>query len=565
MVSKNTIVSHLVELCYQHGIRHVVLSPGSRNAPFSISFNEDKRFTCYTIPDERAAAFFALGLAQYTGQMTAICCTSGTAALNYGPALAEAYYQRIPILAITADRPDEYIDQGIGQSIRQRQVFDSYILKSHHLPTDISLANYAARLINDVLLCGQGAVKGPVHLNVPLYEPLYETIEQRTSYPRVIRKVNFLHRVATDEIERLASKWNKASRKLILIGAIEKDEKLQELISALADDPSVVVLTETHGNLVDARFHESIDRIIEGILPDNEIAYTPDILLTFGQNLISKKIKVLLKRMDIEEHWNIDVQSELVDTFQALSLQIDDTPLGFFRLFVPQCTSKASNYQALWKKLEDATVQAHNQFLTDLAFSDFYCFSKIIPQLPSSSFLQMGNSTVVRYIQLLKQRSDIVYHGNRGTSGIDGCTATAAGAAWMNTEQITCLITGDISFFYDINGLWHPYLSNQLRIILINNRGGGIFRIIPGPATTNQLETSFEARHHTEAEHVAKTYGLNYSKATDKASLDLALQVFFQPSDTAQLLEIYTPTEINDQVLKDYFIQINKALQDGDM
>ena len=123
MISKNPIVSHLVHLCYEHGVRHVIISPGSRNAPFTISFDEDPRFQTYIIPDERAAAFFALGLAQYTNTVTAICCTSGTAALNYGPALAEAYYQRIPMLAITSDRPEEWIDQGIGQSISARECF----------------------------------------------------------------------------------------------------------------------------------------------------------------------------------------------------------------------------------------------------------------------------------------------------------------------------------------------------------------------------------------------------------------------------------------------------------
>ncbi len=560
MVSKNTIVSHLVELCYEHGVKHIVFSPGSRNAPFTISFNEDPRFTCYIIPDERAAAFFALGLAQYTKSLTAVCCTSGTAALNYAPALAEAYYQRIPMLAITADRPEEWIDQGVGQSIRQDNVFHNYILKSHTLPSNTDKHHYAARLINEVLLCAQGSVKGPVHLNVPLYEPLYDTIEKPFILPRKIEKLEFLHRVSAHEITRLAEKWNAASKKLIVIGAIEKDATLQKLISSITNDPSVVVLTETHGNLVDERFHPSIDRIIEGITDDLVEDFTPDILLTFGINLISKKLKYLLHDMTIDEHWHIDPHPDLVDTYHSLTIHIEDTPLGFFSLFEGACKPKESGYAAQWNHLEKATQSVHYSFLYSIEYSDFYVYAQLIKSLPKGTFLQMGNSAAVRYIQLISQRYDIVYSGNRGTSGIDGCSSTAAGAAWLNSEKLTVLLSGDVSFFYDINALWHKYLSKNLRIIVVNNKGGGIFRIIKGPKGTNQLEEYFESRHYVEAEFAAKTYGLDYYKAENKDELDEAISHFFKEKPRASILEICTPTEENDKVLAAYFKQINKAL-----
>lgn len=563
MISKNTIVSHLVELCYQHGVRHIIFSPGSRNAPFTISFNEDPRFQCYIIPDERAAAFFALGLAQYTKTITALCCTSGTASLNYAPALAEAFYQRIPMLAITADRPEEWIDQGIGQSIRQHNVFQNYILKSHTLPSNTEKHQYASRLINEVLLYANGPIKGPVHLNVPLYEPLYDTVEKAEITPRKIEKLKFLHRVNSAEITRLSEQWNSAEKKLVVIGAIEKDQELQKLISRLTDDPSVVVLTETHGNLADERFHPSIDRIIEGIKPELEKDFTPDILLTFGVNLISKKLKYLLFNMDIDQHWHIDPHPDLVDTYHALTIHIEDTPLGFFSLFVGACKPKESEYANQWNKLEEATKSVHYDFINQLSFSDFYAYVQIMDALPKGTFLQMGNSAAVRYIQLISQRYDIIYHGNRGTSGIDGCTSTAAGAAWLNTGALTVLVSGDVSFFYDINGLWHKYISPKLRIIVVNNRGGGIFRIIKGPHGTNQLEEYFESRHEVTAEHTASTYGLDYFSASDEESLADCLEHFFEEKQKASILEIFTPTVDNDKVLKEYFVQINKALGNG--
>lgn len=559
MVSKNIIVSHLVELCYQHGVRHVVLSPGSRNAPFTISFDEDKRFTTYIIPDERAAAFFALGLAQYTKSITAICCTSGTAALNYAPAIAEAFYQRIPLLAITADRPEEWINQGIGQSINQVDVFKNYILKAHSLPSDQTKHQYASRLINEVLLYANGSIKGPVHLNVPLYEPLYELVEKRSALPRVIEKVRFIHRVASEEILRLANIWNSKTKKLVVIAAIEKNSELQALISKLGEDPSVAVLTETHSNLTDDRFHPSIDRIIEGINDQTKAYFTPEVLITFGQNLISKKLKYWLTEMDIEEHWHIDPQTDVIDAYHSLSVQIDDNPLNFFNLFAPQAISINSEYQLKWEELEQATRKVHHEYLQTVPFSDFYCFSQIMNSLPSGTFLQMGNSASVRYIQLITQRFDIIYHGNRGVSGIDGCTSTAAGAAFLNNDALTCLISGDVSFFYDVNGLWHQYLSAKLRIIIINNRGGGIFRIIKGPSETKQLEKFFESRHHVDAENVARTYGLEYESVDNKEGLTEVLPRFFEEKNQAAILEIFTPTEVNDEVLKAYFMNIKKA------
>jgi len=563
MISDNLIVSHLVELCHQHGVKHVVLSPGSRNAPFTISFTEDPRFQCYVIPDERAAAFFALGLAQYTNSITAICCTSGTASLNYAPAIAEAYYQRIPLLAITADRPKEWINQGIGQSINQIDIYKNYILKAHSLPSDQSKHNYASRLINEVLLYANGAIKGPVHLNVPLYEPLYNVVDRPSELPRKIEKVEFIHQVANEEIQRLSNIWNKAKKKLVVIASIEKDEKLQQLISTLADDPSVSILTETHGNLTDERFHPSIDRIIEGIPNEKIQAFTPDVLLTFGYNLISKKLKYLLFDMDIDQHWHIDPSTDIIDTFHSLTVQIDDQPSNFFPLFVPELKTVNSNYGSMWDNLEKQTREAHDTFLKQLSFSDFYCFDKIMEALPSGTFLQMGNSTSVRYIQLITQRYDIVYHGNRGVSGIDGCSSTAAGAAYLNTDHITCLISGDVSFLYDVNGLWHHYLSPKLRIIVINNRGGGIFRIIKGPSETKQLEKYFESRHEIQAKELASTYGLDYYSASNEESLKGVLNHYFDEKPNASILEIFTPTKENDVVLKSYFKHINKALQDG--
>lgn len=561
MVSANRIVTDIVEICHAHGVQYIVLSPGSRNAPFIITFQEDKRFECFIIPDERAAGFFALGLAQYTKSIVALCCTSGTAAVNYGPALAEAFYQRIPLVAITADRPKEWINQGIGQSLNQENLFSNYCLKSHSLPSDQSRHIYASRLVNEALLIANGEHKGPVHINVPLYEPLYETLPEPKYLPKIVKKAKLFSKVDEGEINSLAKVWNQAQRKLILISALEKDPVIQKSIDYLVKDPSVVVLSETHSNIYNAEIFSSIDRLLKGINEENLHQYTPDILITFGQNLISKRIKQWLLKMNIKEHWHLDSQQDLVDTYHSLTCKIDDSPAGFLNIFTPSCQYLASDYKDIWRQAELATMAQHKKYFSDIEYSDLSVFNFILKQIPPNSYLQMGNSSTVRYIQLFPQRPDLTYHGNRGVSGIDGCTSTAVGAALKNNSNLTVLISGDISFLYDINGLWNQYLSKNLRIIIVNNQGGGIFRFIPGPSSTGQLESSFEVRHQYNVKFLASTYNLDYIACHCTDELLNTLEDFFAQGEKAKILEVFTPAERNDLVLNNYFKSLANTIE----
>lgn len=561
MVSENRIITDIVEICHAHGVKYVILSPGSRNAPFIITFQEDKRFECFVIADERAAGFFALGLAQYTKSIVALCCTSGTAAVNYGPALAEAYYQRIPLVAITADRPKEWINQGIGQSLNQENLFSNYCLKSHSLPSDQKRHVYSSRLVNEALLIAKGELKGPVHINVPVYEPLYETLPKPKYLPKIVKKAKLFSKVDEDEIKSLANTWNHAKRKLILISALEKDEVIQKSIDFIVKDPSVVVLSETHSNIYNTEIFSSIDRLLKGVKEENFHKYTPDILITFGQNLISKRIKQWLLKMDIVEHWHVDSQQDLVDTYHSLTFKIDDTAAGFLNVFVPYCRYTSSNYKEIWRQVEVKTLRQHKKFCSNIEFSDLSVFNTILNYIPMNSFLQMGNSSTVRYIQLFPQRSDITYHSNRGVSGIDGCTSTAVGAALKNDTNLTVLISGDISFLYDINGLWHQYLSTNLRIIIINNQGGGIFRFISGPSSTRQLENSFEVRHQYNVKFLAITYNLDYIACESIGELLNVLDDFFAEGEKAKILEIFTPAERNDLVLNNYFQSLTNTIE----
>ncbi len=552
-------VRSLVKICELKGLKNVVLSPGSRNAPFAIAFDENKGFEHFQITDEKVAAFFAMGLAQRSNVASIICCTSGTAALNYAPAIAEAYYQRIPLIIITADRPVQWIDQGAGQSMRQRDIYSNYILKSFQLPQTYHGKDdlwFAERIVNEAINLAHGAVHGPVHINVPLEEPLYgRSVEEPN--PKIIHAVETKRSLTPSSLASLQEIWSESPRKLIICGMLPKSAIINDKINDLSNDPSVVVFTESHSNVSGPQIFPCIDRLIESLDPGKIEEYTPDLLISFGHSIISKKIKALLQSMAIQTHWHIDAINMPNDTFQHLSHHIKMDPADFLSTFSPLKADDSSDFQSIYDDREKHCMDAHNDFLSIVPFSDLGAFGTILPLIPMNSMLQMGNSASVRYVQLFNQREDISYYANRGVSGIEGCTSTACGAAY-NFNGMTTLITGDLSFLYDSNGLWHKYISKDLRIIVINNQGGGIFRIIKGPSETNQLDRYFEAHHEMTSENNARKFGLQYESCDNHGDLLEIMIQFYEPAERAKILEVFTPRETNDAVLKDYFNYIKK-------
>lgn len=553
-------IQSLVKICENKGLSKVIISPGSRNAPLSISFDQNDHFECFQITDERVAAFFAMGLAQQSKKAAILCCTSGTAVLNYAPAIAEAYYQRIPLIILTADRPVQWIDQGAGQSMRQQNIYSNYILKSFNLPQSITSEQdlwYNDRIINEAINLAHGSVYGPVHINIPLEEPLYGQSGLEV-HPKIIRPVETKRALTEDAAQELQSIWNTHGKKLIICGMLPKNPVINERINILSNDPSVVVLSESHSNVSGSKIFPCIDRLIETITQQEEADFTPDLLISFGHSIISKKIKALLYRMKVKSHWHIDSIDNPNDTFRHLTHHIKMDPADFLTTFIPEKSDTPALYFKKFDAKESVAIRVHDQYIKNAPFSDLKAFSIILPEIPFNGMLQMGNSASVRYVQLFQQRTDIAYYANRGVSGIDGCTSTACGAAF-HYKGITTLITGDISFLYDSNGLWHNYVHPDLRIIIINNQGGGIFRIIEGPSNTNQLEKYFEAHHTMNAKNNADKFGLSYEACDNEEELLTRLETFFHPSPRPKILEVFTPRLENDRILKEYFKAIHQA------
>jgi len=548
MIYSNKKLSQLiVASCVAYQVEHVIISPGSRNAPLIIGFANHPKIKAYSVVDERSAAFFALGIAQQTQKPTAIICTSGSALLNYYPAIAEAYYSNIPLVVISADRPKHLIDIGDGQTIRQEGVFKNHSLYNANLIEGIASFQENSVQITKALHASISE-KGPVHINVPFDEPLYETVANKSIETPLALQVESNATVV--DYSKFVSLWGTSKKKLILIGANYPDKELEQLLSKIIEDESVLVFTETISNVHHPKFINSIDKLIF-LLDDNSLEeLQPNILITLGGMVVSKKIKQFLRAYQPEQHWHIDTK-KADNTYHCLTEHVKVDSVVFFDTILKQHKKIASSYQKNWLTVKSDRDKKHQKFIDDAAFSDLKVFDIILKHIPKQAQLQLSNSSIIRYTQLFDVNKSVQVFCNRGTSGIDGSTSTAIGASQVAQQQ-TVFITGDISFFYDSNALWNAYLKKDFKIILVNNGGGNIFKFIPGPSTTNALEF-FETPHHLSAKQLCEMYHIEYVLVETEDALKNKLQVFFNVNNSAKLLEVNTSEMNNDTILRSYF------------
>ncbi|MEO8773653.1 MAG: thiamine pyrophosphate-binding protein [Gelidibacter sp.] len=577
---KIPLAQTVIQLCKAKNIKHIVISPGSRNAPLTIGFSNDPFFKCYSVVDERCAAFFALGIAQQIEAPVVVACTSGSALLNYYPAVAEAFYSEIPLIVLSADRPKHLQNIGDGQTINQKNVFENHILHSANLKLDLKdelnipetenipiLRNIEDKLerllglqkdiqshnekeLNDAI--NKATVKkGPVHINVPFDEPLYEMVDTLKVFPKNIEIEFEEPKMDSYIMDQCLNAWRKSKRKMILVGAYAPNKIDQKWLSLLAKDDSIVVLTERTSNLNHGGFIPNIDTLIAPLQKEDFIKLQPEILITFGGMVVSKKIKAFLREYQPKEHWHIS-DTRAYDTYFCLTQHIKEKPNYFFNEFLPKGELVKSSYRNYWTGIKLERAKKHKSYLDGIPFSDFKVFDTLFKTLPNDTILQIGNSSAIRYAQLFDIHKSIEVFCNRGTSGIDGSTSTAIGSAVAHKRQ-TNFITGDLSFFYDSNALWNNYIPDSFRIIVINNGGGGIFRILPGHKNTENFDTFFETKHQLTAQHLAEMYNFKYKKVTTQTDLVNALTSFFKESKQPKILEINTAEQSNDEVLLAYF------------
>jgi 2-succinyl-5-enolpyruvyl-6-hydroxy-3-cyclohexene-1-carboxylate synthase len=565
---KFDLLAQLAQICVEKGLQQVVISPGSRSAPLTIAFARQAGLQCRVVLDERAAAFVALGLAQQTGRPVGLICTSGTATLNYGPAVAEAFYQEIPLLLFTADRPAEWLDQADGQTIHQTGLYGPHCRGSFSLRPDDGHPDaiwQAQRLLSEAINRSMWPTPGPVQINVPLREPLYPPPgqpHQSLSRPKIIHQPHPEGGLSEESWLHLQTRWQQAERKLVIAGLHPANPALATALAALQADPSVAVIADITANLPapGLRLPHS-DMVLSSKVPETIAALKPDLVVSFGGPVVSKALKLFLRKQRPAEHWHIRPDGQAIDTFQALTQVIAVYPAYFFETLARrQAGSPAAatpeSYQGHWLALEERAQQALSHFLAEAPFGEFGAVDQVLRALPAHSNLQLGNSMPIRYANYLGLKAepvDIRVNSNRGSSGIDGSLSTAVGAA-LAGARLTTLICGDLAFFYDRNGLWHRHVPPNLRVVILNNGGGGIFKLIDGPANlpAAELEQFFFTPQPLTARNTAADHHCAYFPCGNAASLSQVLPDFFAPQSRAAILEIETDSEVNTRLFQQF-------------
>lgn len=550
ITSNKWTVQLVVDQCVEHGVVQWVFSPGSRNAPLAIAAEHHPSIETVVIHDERSAAFFALGLAEQTGQAVALCCTSGSAPANYLPAITEAFYRSIPILVISADRPSAWTDQGDGQTIRQHGIFRDFTRRFLHIEDGREDSNTLWEYQRSSAFLMNHLRNGPVHINLGLSEPLYSTENKERFYQR---KISVFDQPFIDQLllQSLVELMND-KKVMVLCGQQPPTPGLQEALETFALNDHVVVLTENTSNLISERFNSCIDRSLNSIDASMETDFMPEILITVGGAVVSKRIKSFLRRTPLIAHVRIGLDFPEMDTYQQMTHSVKAPAAKIFQgLNKVVKPSQGSTYFKRWKDIDLEAERKAKMFETPHeALVDFEVYRRFFDMLPEGSVVHLGNSSVIRYAQLFNPKKGCTFLANRGTSGIDGCMSTAMGYA-SKDQRLNVLLIGDVSFLYDINALQLKELSPNLKIMLINNQGGGIFNIIEGSKDAPQREKYFEAKHSRNGS-VAAAFGWKYRRIEDRNLLTNALRELLLLSEI-ECLEISTNDEISPRTLDNFF------------
>ncbi len=556
-ISCNILTSLLIE----HGINHAVISPGSRNAPIVVALARCKKIRKTVVIDERSAAFIALGIASISLKPVALICTSGSALLNYAPAIAEAYYRQIPLIVISADRPIEWIDQDDSQTIHQYEALSNYVKNSYNIPsecTSTSVQWYVNRIINDALLLANSDRKAPVHINIQLDEPLNKLTEKGSKSERVIELISPQNTLSNNTISTLSENIKSAQKILIIAGFMPPCEVLNKSLLTFSKCSNIVVMVENISNLKGDLFISSIDRTLNIMSEEEKSHLTPDIVITLGGALVSRHIKHYLRTNKPREHWHVGISNTTIDCFTALTKRINVTALDFFSQLEIALRNNTelnnSNYSSTWQKISQKAKISHDNFVSQTNWSDLKAFDIIFRHIPKNWNIQISNGTSIRYSQLFDTTIYNRIDCNRGVSGIDGCTSTAIGASLVY-DNTTLLITGDMSAQYDINALSANTITPKFKMIVINNNGGGIFRFIKSTSNLPELEEYFATKPKLPLPELAKGYGFNFFDTSNDDELEKIITLFITDNRKPSILRINTPAKESTEILQNYFNQ----------
>ena len=564
----------IAEICAQKGVSEAILCPGSRCAPLTLAFARHQKINSKTISDERSAAFIALGIALATRNPVVLVCTSGSAAYNFAPAVAEAYFQKLPLIILTADRPKEWIDQLDGQTIRQTQLYGSHTTGFYELPYDLESPDsqwHINRIINEAINLSRGPEAGPVHINVPLREPLYPDTADQIHFSqdvRIIREDRVSTTITDDRLSELRKSFESLPKVVMVVGQSFPDKTLSDKLEQFSKANHVPIIADIVSNqhsVEDVIAHS--DLILSQRKPDLKKALQPDLLITIGKSVVSKNLKLYLREYAPKHHWHIQESGQVADTFKSLTQIIRSSPRDFLDQFGAIVSGsqfesqKRENFSRLWQAEEHRVQRGINAYFSKTELSEFHLVREVLTKLPANVPLHLANSMAVRYanfIGLDNQHNGVSIFCNRGTSGIDGCTSTAVGHA-LSTDDLTFLITGDMAFFYDRNAFWHNYKLSNLRIVILNNHGGAIFKMIDGPGNVTEADEYFITNQKLTARSLAQEFDFDYLKLDSLKKAKNLLKDFMEADGRTKILEVETTSALAKKTIDEFKEHIRKS------
>lgn len=553
----------LAQVMAEHGVKKVICSPGSRNVPMLMAIDANESLEATTVIDERCAAFMAVGIAQTTQRPVALVCTSGTALLNYAPAVAEAYYQGLPLIVISADRPVQWLDQDDSQTIAQNEALRRFVKQSYDIPTvakpDTELTWYVNRIANDAMIEACSRRKGPVHINLRIAPPLGTTSCSPLTPQRIIELTTSDGALSRDQIRMLADEAE-GKRILLIAGFLPPDDKLNKAVARFASLPDVAVMAETVSNLHLPAECYMVDSVLSVMDENMREKLKPDLVITIGGALVSRMIKDWMRSSHPSMHWTLGFNHTTVDSLQSLTRRIEAPAAPVIAHLATELFRRkpkhTTDYKRIWSECRSNALNSAKCYTLSTPWSELKALSMLIPAIPRNSNLFLSNGTTIRYSQIISESIPHACFCNRGVSGIDGSTSTAVGASFTYRD-ITLLITGDMSLAYDLGGLAIQDIPPTMRIVVVNNKGGGIFRFI-GAGHPGMRERMLCADPHISIMKLADTFGWNYLKAENEKELTKAIPILFSDRMTKTILEISVPGVESAEILRGYMKRANK-------
>lgn len=548
----------LLEIIAAHGVKTLFCSPGSRNAPLIREAAARTDMLKYVVVDERVAAFMALGHAIVSRRPTALLCTSGTALLNYAPAVAEAFYQGIPLIVISADRPKEWIDQDDSQTIRQPDALRNFVKQSFDIPLLPSGSAseggkdfrwYCNRIANEGMLTALRPKPGPVHFNVRIPDPSAaaadpECIHAPAHEPaRVIIPFGPEQRLPRTDAERLAAEM-RGRRVMIVAGFHQSDNRLNRAVAEMLAFPGVTLLAESISNLHVRREYFIIDPLLGRLNAADREELRPDIVISLGGALVSRMLKDYLRRYPPQMHWALGHTNFLADCFQTLTHKIEIEPAAALHQLASAMRRHrdlpAESYGSLWSRMRRKALEQFEAVVRAPGWTDLKAHEILAESIPEDYNLFLSNGTPIRYAQLFADGRQHATYCNRGVSGIDGSTSTAIGGA-LAYKRPTLLISGDMSASYDLGAFGTRLAPPRFKLVVINNGGGAIFRFIRSTRDLDCRERYFCADPQLPLRELAQAYGWIYLRADSDESLRRMIPQLLGDTDAPTVLEIVTP------------------------